>query len=115
MNRLLHQAIAGKPDEIVPVANLPFDVAPLRLASACGRHWLDRSGVKRSVDGADIADCTRVDFIKKSASRKIIAPAKSRDEGQLFIARFLSTPENRTHSRGVGCHWLFAKNMFARI
>src|SRR5262249_23538089 len=103
------------PGEIVPIADLPFEIAHFFRAFAGRRHRFDLAGVISGVDGSDVTDSAIVNSLVELTPRRVIAPAKTGDERQVLFLGGLCGFEDGTDSRGIGRHRLFAKDVFARV
>src|SRR5688572_30012109 len=80
VNGLLDQAIAGQPSEVIPIADLPFDIAHAGGTRGCGRHRLDRTGVIRGVVTQEVPD-SAIQYEFHWIARVVgITPAKSGNE-----------------------------------
>ena len=113
VNCLLDQAVTTKPDKVIPVAQLPFEIGHARLALAGGRHRLDRRCVISAVNGADVADVTVVNMFEDFAAGIIVAPAKTGHQSQLLLPGFLDRGQRRANPGRVSGDGFLAENVFA--
>ena len=97
------------------VRNFPADVAHARRTLVGGRHRLDRAGVVRGVNRADITDPTVMNPPVKLPARRIPPPAKTRHERQVLFFRHLHRLQHRPHPGRIRRHRFLAENMFARL
>src|SRR5436853_540488 len=83
MDMLFDIEVAGRPSEVLPVAKLPFHVAPFRLA----RELLQRVGVIGRLNRDDVADCAFMNLLERGSHSVIVSPAQARDDSQVFLGR----------------------------
>ena len=78
---LLDDVIAGEPGEVVPVADLPLDVAPPRLAV----DDPDFAAVPVGFGVRDVADCAVVDALDRFAIVGRVAALGAGDDAETFF------------------------------
>ena len=61
---LLHDSVTSEPGEVIPVLDLPFDVAHSIGTARCFRHSFDRTSVVDGVDALNITNRTVVDALE---------------------------------------------------
>src|SRR5438552_18101297 len=101
MAGLLDIAIARKPGEIIPVAQLPLQIAASGWAFGRSRHRFDRAGVIRRVNRANIANGPIVNALVKLAPRSLVTPAESCDQREVFLFGCFSGIEHRANAGGI--------------
>ena len=112
MDGLLHQSITTAPSEIIPVAHLPLDVAPLWVAAVIRRHGFHRAGVVGGVHALHIANGTIGNALEKFASAGLVPPAKACHHRQAFFLGKLVAFHDRPQARGIRGHGFLEENMF---
>src|SRR5262249_53713646 len=89
VNRLFDEAVAAEPDEVVPVADLPLDVAHSGRTRAGRRHRLYRVGVICRIIGDGFTDRAAFHLRERLEDLIVVSPAEAGDQRQVFGARFL--------------------------
>src|SRR5205814_9745948 len=82
VNRLLDESIAAEPHEVVPIADLPLDIAHPGRPLICGRHRLDGSGEISVIKRAHFADGAIVKSFEELRARRVRAPTETGLRGQ---------------------------------
>ena len=109
VNVLLDDVIARQPGEIEPVAQLPFHVAPVRLARLvpqCAR-------VVGAVQGHNVADGAVVDALHRLALGVFVAITEAGHNRQILLLRFTARFEDGANAGRVDGYGLFAEDVFA--
>src|SRR5437879_11966594 len=106
MNVLLDIEIAGKPGEIIPVAHLPFHVAPFRLP----RFYPDRTAIIVGLQSADLSDRTVVNTLNRFLKSLRIAQAQAGNYRKAFLSGLFTAAQNRVNPRSIDRHRLFRKD-----
>src|SRR5262249_59426069 len=79
VNGLFNKAVATEPDEVVPVANLPLDVAHAGGTCTRGRHRLHGVGVVGGVVRDQPPDRAILHLIESFDDHVVVAPAEASD------------------------------------
>src|SRR4051812_13797010 len=77
VDRLLYQAVAAGPHEVVPIANLPFHVTHSRGPSTLRRHRLYRIGVISPVVRDDVSESAVVKLLEGRLDKVAVSPAEA--------------------------------------
>ena len=111
MDVLFHVVIAGQPREVVPVAKLPFHVAPSVLADAKPQS----SDVIVALQGGDLADPTVMDPSHHLPHRRAVPQHQTRDNRQTLFAGCFAGCHHRANAGSIDCHRLFSKHVFSSL
>src|SRR5205823_1479408 len=76
MAGLLNKAISAEPNEIVPIVQLPLQVAHIGRTFDTRWQRFDRARVVRGINGADVANGAVKNSFVELAPRRVITPAK---------------------------------------
>src|SRR5437588_9886188 len=101
VNRLLDESIAAEPHEVVPIADLPLDIAHPGRPTGGGRHRLHRPGKVSVIKGANFADGAMVKSLKELYARCVRAPAETGLHGQPFSLRLDGARAHRAGGGGI--------------
>src|SRR5262249_21210564 len=104
--------VAGEPQEIGPVAELPFQVAPAGPPLAAVAERQARAVVGR-VDGADVADGPLLDLLTDRPVGVAVAPAEAGQDAELFLRGQLGGLQEGANARGVDGGGAFTEGMLA--
>src|SRR5216683_4998632 len=100
---LLHHTVAAQPLEVVPVLDLPLDIAHAGGPFAGGRHRLHPTGVISRVVSDQIADGAGVDLIERRDHVVAIAPAEAGDQRKIFFFGELGGLEHVANAGRIHC------------
>ena len=110
VDRLLHQAVAAQPHEVVPVADLPLDVAHAGGPRAGRRHRLHRVGVVGGVVGHQLADRAVLHLLEGVLDHVVVAPAEAGDQRSGSSARAFSVVSSTERTPGASVAIGFSQN-----
>ena len=113
VDRLFNQSVPSQPAEIVPIAELPFQIAHARRAIFGQPHWPGRAGIIRRIHRANCADVSVMNPLKQSAFSEVVTPAEAGHQGQLLLLGGLDRFQNRTNTGRICCHRFLAKDVFS--
>ena len=112
---LLDEAVPGEPDEVVPIPDLPLDVAHADRPLVCRRHGLDRIGVEGGVVGDNVADLSGQDPIHRLDDHVVVAPTEPRHHRQALLLRNPYRFHNGPDSGRVHGHGFLAEDVLACV
>ena len=115
VNRLLNQSIAGKPGEVVPVANHPLEIRDVLRTTARWRHRLHWPCQIGPVNGHDVTDFPTMNSLEEFPTRQVVAPAEACDHPEFLFLGNLDRFNDRTDTGSIGRHWLFGEDMLSRF
>src|SRR5436305_11467720 len=85
MAGLLDVTVTGEPGEIVPVAQLPFEIAHARRTIRCRRHRFDRAGIVGRVNSSNLPNGTGMNALVKLTAWSVVAPAETRNQCEILV------------------------------
>ena len=111
MDQLLRGLIAREPIEVVPIPILVLHFTPLRLPLA---HNI-RTGQVFFLDRDDLSDRSILHAFHGLPHRRVIAPAKPRDNTQPFLSGGFAGGLHQFQTRHIEGMRLFAEHVLAGI
>ena len=112
---LFDQPIAGQPGEVIPVADLPFDVAHAGGPTLAGGMGFHGAGQIRGIDGANVANGAVMDLLVEGTPCRVITPAVADHQRQVLVLGLGGGLQHAAHARGVGGHGFLAEHMLAGV
>ena len=110
MHVLFDDVIAREPGEVQPVAQLPLDVAPRRLAILLPESAL----VPRAARGEDLSDPAVLDALQRLEVPGLVAALRARRDAEPFRPGLVGEGEHLADARAVNRDRLLREDVLAR-
>ena len=116
VNSLLDQSAATKPAIVIPIADLPLDVADTVIAEGRVHVGFGMVRVVGRIHAGDVTDHSFLhDFLEGSAAAGGVAPAEPGQDCDGFSFRHLKRFVDVSDTGSVNSHRLFGENVFSRF